>query len=326
MERLRTKPVRLPRLPARAMQTPLLGRHLHHRSQHLTLPRFSSKSSLNSRPTLSFADSDIRRPFSMTSPSSRDRLQHAFNPGVYERIREFWFEKAGNDHELILPPMDLAKQWFTSDPDFDKVCRDTFGEQLRLMQSGTVTASDLLNTTASLKPLDWLGLILLLDQIPRNCYRGSEAKVAFDVFDPIAIAVTLRAIEQGIPDAPEIRYHAGYRLWFYLPLQHSEKLEIHELSMKEHARIFTDMKDLMASPEEDVVGDAKLKQCRKFLLENREAVDKWEDMLVGFARRHMTVIDRFGRYPHRNQALGRESTAEEAKYLAEGGETFSSGK
>jgi uncharacterized protein (DUF924 family) len=261
----------------------------------------------------------------MASPSPPTPLQHAFNPGVYERIRKFWFEKATNDNELILPPLALAKQWFTSDPEFDNVCRDTFGEQLSLIQSGTVTASDLLNTTPSLKPLDWLGLILLLDQIPRNCYRGSEAKVAFNVFDPIAIAITLRAIEEGIPDTPEIRYHAGYRLWFYLPLQHSEKLEVHELSIKEHVRVLTDMKDLMASSDEAVDGNAKLKECRKFLLENRQAVDKWEDILAGFARRHKTVIDRFGRYPHRNQALGRESTVEEAKYLAEGGETFSSG-
>jgi len=61
------------------------------------------------------------------------------------------------------------------------------------------------------------------------------------------------------------------------------------------------------------------------MLANREGVDKWDKLLVGFAARRKAVIDRFGRYPHRNAALGRESTEEEVSYLADGGETFSSG-
>lgn len=48
--------------------------------------------------------------------------------------------------------------------------------------------------------------MLLLDQVPRNCFRGADAKTAFTVFDPVSIAVTLRAIRDGIPDAPELRY------------------------------------------------------------------------------------------------------------------------
>jgi len=190
-----------------------------------------------------------------------------------------------------------------------------------VIQSGDITASDLLNTTASFKPLDWLGLILLLDQVPRNCYRGSKAKVAFNVSDPIAIAITLWAIEEGILTRPR-----SVITWdMACVLSPSEKLEIHELSMKEQARIFTGMKDLITSSDEAVGGDLELKECRKFLLENRDIVGKWEYMLVDFARRRKIIIDRFGRYPHRNQALDRESTAEAAKYLAQGGEIFGSG-
>jgi len=251
-------------------------------------------------------------------------LQNVFNPSVFERMRKLWFEKTASDSDLILPPMDLAKQWFTSDDAFDNVCRDAFAEQLNLIRSGTVTASDLLAFAETLKPLDWLALVLLFDQIPRNCYRGSDAKLAFSVFDPLCLEVTLRAINDGIPDCPEIRYHAGYRLWFYLPLQHSEKQDIHELSMRENARIFTDMKALMGATEDSLGSDEKLKKTREILLENKEVVDRWEDMLLGFARRHKVLIDRFGRYPHRNEAMERESTEEELKYLAEGGETFSS--
>lgn len=102
-----------------------------------------------------------------------------------------------------------------------------------------------------------------------------------------------------------------------------------ELSMRENARIFTDLRDLMmrkasGSDFSGERGSTNLEQCRAFLMKNKDTVDKWETMLVSFAARHKTVIDRFGRFPHRNEALGRASTEDEIRYLAEGGETFSS--
>lgn len=223
--------------------------------------------------------------------------------------------------ELIARPGAKSCVTLTSSPLHPS---DTFAEQLQLIQSGGVTASSLLDAVTPLAPLDWLGLVLLLDQIPRNCFRGKDAKTAFTVFDPICIEVVLRAIGEGVPESPELRYHAGYRLWFYLPLQHSEDRAIHELSMKEHKRIFTDMRKLMDGPEPEA-GKEGLRECRDFLLAHREEVDKWDAMLVGFAERHKKVVDRFGRYPHRNEAMGRASTEEEVNYLTEGGETFSSG-
>jgi len=101
------------------------------------------------------------------------------------------------------------------------------------------------------------------------------------------------------------------------------------LSMREHARIFTDLRELMmeeagGSDISDERVSMNPKKCRAFLLKNKDVVDKWETMLVGFAARHKTVIDRFERFPHRNEALGRVPTEDEVMYLAEGGETFSS--
>lgn len=55
--------------------------------------------------------------------ASATEIKDVFNPSVFEKIRMFWFQNAANDEELILPTMDLAKQWFTSDPAFDKLCR-----------------------------------------------------------------------------------------------------------------------------------------------------------------------------------------------------------
>lgn len=99
--------------------------------------------------------------------------------------------------------------------------------------------------------------------------------------------------------------------------------------MREHATIFTDLRELMikeagGSEVSDERVGMNVEKCRAFLLKNKEAVDRWETMLVSFAARHKAVIDRFGRFPHRNEALGRSPTEDEVRYLAEGGETFSS--
>lgn len=78
----------------------------------------------------------------------------------------------------------------------------TFGEQVQaiLSRNGSVTATDIISAASPMSPPGWLGLVLLLDQSPRNCYRGADAKTVFNVFDPLALAVTLQAIDEGIQD------------------------------------------------------------------------------------------------------------------------------
>ncbi|KAK0710669.1 hypothetical protein B0H67DRAFT_491050 [Lasiosphaeris hirsuta] len=252
-------------------------------------------------------------------------LRSLLGPCVLESVRTLWFQNESDESKLMLPTGDLAKQWFRSDREFDKVCLDAFGEQLEYIQSSKATATDILAAAAPSSALDWLSLVLLLDQLPRNCYRGNDAKVVFAVFDPIALDITLQAIKVGIPQAPEIKYNMGYRMWFYLPLQHSEDQRIQAMSMKENEGIFTDMQTLMNSPDSSVAEDKNLERRRALLLAGKEAVSSWERNLLDFARIHKVIIDQFGRYPHRNKALGRESTDAEVKYLADGGETFGSG-
>lgn len=122
-------------------------------------------------------------------------------------------------------------------------------------------------------------------------------------------------------------------------MQHAEDRDTQALSLKEHEGIFEDLRDLVSSPGSDndteldipatpELGKLTPPQIRRFLLQegNRAPLQRWEKMLVGFALRHKAVIDRFGRFPHRNQVFGRESTEEEVRYLAEGGETFSSSR
>lgn len=52
-----------------------------------------------------------------------ESIRTAFTPSVFAKIRELWFGNVVNDTQLVIPPANLIKQWFTSDPEFDKICR-----------------------------------------------------------------------------------------------------------------------------------------------------------------------------------------------------------
>src|SRR3981189_2247070 len=104
--------------------------------------------------------------------------------------------------------------------------RTRFGPTLEALRaSGGQTGDVLLRAVQPSDPFDWLSLVLLLDQIPRNCYREASASVVFSYFDPLARDIALAATERGIPDRePQIRWQFTYRSWFFLPLMHSENL------------------------------------------------------------------------------------------------------
>ena len=124
-----------------------------------------------------------------------------------------------------------------------------------------------------------LALVLLLDQIPRNVFRGSAARVR----DRFVGAATTRRARWSV--ATTARSIPALRVFFYMPFEHSEHLADQERGVALTAAI----------PGDD----------------SRTYLD--------YAQRHCDVIRRFGRFPHRNRVLGRESTAEEQAYLDAGG-------
>jgi uncharacterized protein (DUF924 family) len=127
-----------------------------------------------------------------------------------------------------------------------------------------------------------LALVLLLDQVPRNLHRGTARAFACDAK---ARAAARLALSRGFDAAlAPVR-----RLFLYLPFEHSEDLADQVLSL----RLFTAMPD-----------DAKLAD--------------W----LRSARSHHAIVARFGRFPHRNDALGRASTREEQDFLREPGSSF----
>ena len=142
---------------------------------------------------------------------------------------------------------------------------------------------------------DWLGsprgrlaLILLTDQFPRNIWRGQAAAFAFDV---LALRWAKEAVARGLDrDARPIE-----RVFLYLPLEHSEELA----DQRAAVRLF----DALA-------GEVAPEQAPAFA------------GYLDYARRHLEIIERFGRFPHRNAALGRETSAAEAEFLRQPGSGF----
>jgi uncharacterized protein (DUF924 family) len=153
-----------------------------------------------------------------------------------------------------------------------------------LVERGAGGALDAWRSTAR----GTLALVILLDQFPRNLHRGSAR--AFE-HDGAALALSLEAQARGLD-----RELGSVERWFlYLPLMHAEDAAL-------QARCVALFEALAADAPAPL----------------REALAGAAD----FARRHRAVIDRFGRFPHRNAALGRTTTPEEAAFLEASGGGF----
>lgn len=158
--------------------------------------------------------------------------------------------------------------WFRGGEAFDQRCRDVLQEAHLAAARGEL--ADWADTAEGA-----LALLLLLDQIPRNIFRGSAHVYATD---PMALSVARQALERG----HDQQYDVALRSFFYMPFMHSEQREDQERCTE----LFSQLPG--------------------------ENADKW-------AVHHRAIIERFGRFPHRNRLLGRESTPEELEWLEAGG-------
>jgi uncharacterized protein (DUF924 family) len=136
----------------------------------------------------------------------------------------------------------------------------------------------------SSSPHRLLALILLLDQFPRHAFRGRA--LAFSR-DRQAMMLALDGMQTGADAA----LTPAERLFLYLPLQHAESPEMQEESVAAFRRLVAD------APQEQ----------REFF-----------DGCLAFALQHRRIVQRFGRFPHRNAPLARRSTADELEYLRTG--------
>lgn len=159
------------------------------------------------------------------------------------------------------------KRWFAKDDAFDTQFRETF--QTAHFQAARRELEDWIATADGA-----LALLLLLDQYPRNAFRGSAHMFATD---PLALHYARRMIEAGLDQQVE----PALRAFCYLPFEHSEQLADQQESLRLN-----------------------------------QALDA---STYHWAQEHARIIERYGRFPHRNAVLGRSSTEDEVMFLQNGG-------
>jgi uncharacterized protein (DUF924 family) len=185
-------------------------------------------------------------------------------------ILAFWF---GGEEKI--GAAEFRAVWFTRDDEFDAEIERRFAQDHEKAAAGELDGW--LET-----PRGALALVILLDQFPRNLFRGSPRAFATDAK---ARATAREAIRRGFDQ----RVSQVERWFFYLPFEHSEDPEDQRFSL---SLFYT-------------LGD-----------------DEGSRKVYDYAVRHKEIIDRFGRFPHRNETLGRASTTEEEEFLSQPGSSF----
>jgi uncharacterized protein (DUF924 family) len=196
----------------------------------------------------------------------------------FQEILQYWF---GSLNRSEPPAEGKSSLWFKKSDETDQEISEKFSPYLEQL--------DTENYGEWLIDADrCLALIILTDQFTRNIYRNRPQSFAYD---HIARDCTMQAIAKGFDSL----YHPVKRIFFYMPLEHSENIE----TQKKCRRIFENLVDTCP---------AELKKQMEFFKE--------------FSEKHYRIIERFGRFPHRNLILGRESTPEEAEFLKTPGSSF----
>jgi uncharacterized protein (DUF924 family) len=190
----------------------------------------------------------------------------------FEEILTFWFGAPRDDKDYY---DEWNSHWFTPNPSLDQEVRDRFTEDYQ-----QAAARQLVDWR--MEPQPGLALVLLLDQFPRNMFRGKPQAFATDA---LAREVATHLIQAGV----DRQLLPVERAFVYMPFMHSEAL---------------------ADQHASVALFQQLAQEREYLT------------FATFAITHREVVERFGHFPHRNTILGRPSPPEEAEFLTQPGSSF----
>jgi uncharacterized protein (DUF924 family) len=195
-----------------------------------------------------------------------------------QRVLDFWFEGTGMNSPRVDSRMD---RWFGADEDLDSQIRDEF--------------SDLIQQASEQSLMGWaetpegcLALIVLIDQFRRNIYRNTAEAFTLD-------HLALKLCIDGTLAGMHKKLSPIQRVFFFMPLQHSESVPIQQKSVGIYQALAEDVTDTM----------------RETFLTTAQ-----------FAELHRDIVVEFGRFPHRNEILGRQNTDAEAGYLADDSPNF----
>ena len=191
-------------------------------------------------------------------------------PSRAGEVLDFWFGREG-DPEYG----QFREEWFRKDPSFDARVTEQFADLYEEAAGGNL---DGWRDDAE----SCLALVILLDQFPRNMFRGDGRTHAED-------SRALGASEYAVEHALDRELPAFQRMFLYMPFMHSESVEDQRRSVEMFERL---------------------------------AGEEGAPDVVSYAVAHRDIVERFGRFPHRNEILGRETTPEEAVFLTKEGSSF----
>jgi uncharacterized protein (DUF924 family) len=196
-------------------------------------------------------------------------------------ILSFWFK----EQELSAPQIDRRMEmWFSEDPVLDQEIEKEFADDVNAACKGSLDHW-------AVEPRGRLALIILIDQFRRNIYRNSA-----DAFSKDKLA--LKLCVEGAMEKKDQGLTPIERVFFYMPLQHTESRKVQAKSVALYNRL---AKTVSPTYRETFLTVAQ------------------------FAELHRDIVDQFGRFPHRNKLLDRANTAEESEYLAGDSPDFGQG-
>lgn len=190
-------------------------------------------------------------------------------PSEPGEVLDFWFGREGEEGYG-----EFREAWFQKDEEFDRQVRSRFLDDYERAARGEYDRWQE-------EPESCLALVILLDQFPRNLFRGDPRTHATD---DKALVISSEALQKGL-DRELLTFQ---RHFLYMPFMHSEDLE----DQRRSVALF------------------------------RELADEGGPEVTEYAEGHRDIVERFGRFPHRNEVLDRRTTPEEAKFLEQPGSSF----
>lgn len=195
-----------------------------------------------------------------------------------DEILLYWF---GNIQKEEAPEDSKQKIWFLKSDLTDKEIKEKF------LKDVENAISDIYCDWEN-NPDSALSLILLLDQFTRNIYR--DTPLAFSG-DSKALEIAEKSINKGFDKL----FHPVKRVFFYMPFEHSEDINMQKKLLELFSNLISESKDDL-----------------------KPLIEGFSD----YAQKHYDIVEKFGRFPHRNKILGRESTNEEIEFLKQPGSSF----
>lgn len=254
---------------------------------NIRLPSFTQTLAIGRRALVSERQNKKKMGACFSSSSSSSSGADASTTSRTTKVLGYWLGGDPVRYRATWDPCATPEnqtKWFMKSDQVDQEIKERFGDDVERLPEIIATAR------ASGTAEDKLAAVILGDQMTRNMYRGTAGMYRWDsIVLPLAKSVVEGEDFMSLP--------LTFKTFSLLPLMHSEELANQQACVDWVQRI------RKAVPED---------------AEEAEEAKRFLDNMVGYAQKHLDIVAVWGRFPHRNSILGRESTAAEAQGLIDG--------